>query len=244
MIPLAGPVREGVGLLGSPCFEIPRSVQRDTRSTSSAPSRNAAAASSPRPGTTLVTIALHLLVRFALLRRWLLVVALLPVQRPPAGRRWASTTGLIFADLAVLHRPVRARRSRCHRVPPAAAAVLLDLPAAVLAARALLEGAVDRLPADLRRHPVQAAFWRLLGVRMGRRVFDDGCAIIERSLTSVGSGATLNTGLPAPVPLARGRHLHLRPHQHRVGLHRRHRRLRPLRGDDGRRRAGRGRFIR
>jgi hypothetical protein len=40
--------------------------------------------------------------------------------------------------------------------------------------------------------PFKAAFWRLLGVRMGRRVFDDGCAIIERSLTSVGSGATLN----------------------------------------------------
>jgi non-ribosomal peptide synthetase-like protein len=40
--------------------------------------------------------------------------------------------------------------------------------------------------------PFKAIFWRLLGVRMGRRVFDDGCAIIERSLTSVGSGTTLN----------------------------------------------------
>jgi non-ribosomal peptide synthetase-like protein len=40
--------------------------------------------------------------------------------------------------------------------------------------------------------PFKATFWRLLGVRMGRRVFDDGCAIIERSLTSVGSDATLN----------------------------------------------------
>ena len=29
MIPIGGPVRENVGLLGSPCFEIPRSVQRD-----------------------------------------------------------------------------------------------------------------------------------------------------------------------------------------------------------------------
>ena len=27
MIPIAGPVREGAGLPGSPCFEIPRSVQ-------------------------------------------------------------------------------------------------------------------------------------------------------------------------------------------------------------------------
>src|SRR5207244_7788085 len=31
LVPLDGDVREGVGLLGSPCFEIPRSVQRDSR---------------------------------------------------------------------------------------------------------------------------------------------------------------------------------------------------------------------
>src|SRR6266702_1985924 len=29
MIPVDGPVRENVGLLGSPCFEIPRMVDRD-----------------------------------------------------------------------------------------------------------------------------------------------------------------------------------------------------------------------
>src|SRR5207247_3879972 len=31
MVPLDGKVREGVGLLGSPPFEIPRSVERDSR---------------------------------------------------------------------------------------------------------------------------------------------------------------------------------------------------------------------
>ena len=31
LVPLYGPVREGVGLLGSPSFEIPRSVERDNR---------------------------------------------------------------------------------------------------------------------------------------------------------------------------------------------------------------------
>src|SRR5262245_9757533 len=31
MVPVDGPVREGVGLLGSPCFEIPRVVERDSR---------------------------------------------------------------------------------------------------------------------------------------------------------------------------------------------------------------------
>src|SRR5439155_21685724 len=31
MVPLDGHLREGVGLLGSPAFEIPRSVERDSR---------------------------------------------------------------------------------------------------------------------------------------------------------------------------------------------------------------------
>ena len=32
----------------------------------------------------------------------------------------------------------------------------------------------------------------MLGVRIGRRVFDDGCGIVERTLVSIGSYATLN----------------------------------------------------
>src|SRR5260370_22976074 len=35
---------------------------------------------------------------------------------------------------------------------------------------------------------------RRLRVRMGRRVFDDGCSIVERSLTTVGDEVTLNMG--------------------------------------------------
>src|SRR5205823_14165824 len=31
LVPLEGKIREGVGLLGAPCFEIPRSVERDSR---------------------------------------------------------------------------------------------------------------------------------------------------------------------------------------------------------------------
>src|SRR5262249_12053899 len=31
LVPLDGKIREGVGLLGAPCFEIPRTVERDTR---------------------------------------------------------------------------------------------------------------------------------------------------------------------------------------------------------------------
>jgi hypothetical protein len=31
MVPIDGPVRENTGLLGSPCFEIPRTVERDKK---------------------------------------------------------------------------------------------------------------------------------------------------------------------------------------------------------------------
>ena len=42
--------------------------------------------------------------------------------------------------------------------------------------------------------PFKGALWRLLGVRVGRRVFDDGCAIVERTLVSVGDDCTLGAG--------------------------------------------------
>jgi non-ribosomal peptide synthetase-like protein len=42
--------------------------------------------------------------------------------------------------------------------------------------------------------PFKGMLWRLLGVRIGRRVFDDGCSIVERTLTSVGSDCTLGAG--------------------------------------------------
>ena len=40
--------------------------------------------------------------------------------------------------------------------------------------------------------PFKAAMWRLLGVRVGRRLFDDGCGIPEKSMVSIGDDCTLN----------------------------------------------------
>ena len=36
--------------------------------------------------------------------------------------------------------------------------------------------------------------WRLFGLRIGKRVFDDGCAISEPTLVSIGDDCTLNSG--------------------------------------------------
>ena len=42
--------------------------------------------------------------------------------------------------------------------------------------------------------PFKNLVWRLLGVRIGRRVFDDGCALPERTLVTIGDDCTLNAG--------------------------------------------------
>ena len=36
--------------------------------------------------------------------------------------------------------------------------------------------------------------WRLLGVRLGRGVFDDGCYLTERTLVTIGDHTMLNAG--------------------------------------------------
>lgn len=42
--------------------------------------------------------------------------------------------------------------------------------------------------------PFKNVLWPLLGVRIGRRVFDDGAAFTERTMVTVGDGCTLNAG--------------------------------------------------
>ena len=42
--------------------------------------------------------------------------------------------------------------------------------------------------------PFKNLIWRLLGVRLGSRVFDDGCYLTERTLVTIGDDATLNAG--------------------------------------------------
>ena len=42
--------------------------------------------------------------------------------------------------------------------------------------------------------PLKPFVWRLLGVPVGRRMFDDGLAIVEHTLVSIGDDSTFNMG--------------------------------------------------
>ncbi len=54
--------------------------------------------------------------------------------------------------------------------------------------------------------------WRLAGVRIGRRVFDDGCVIPEKTLVTHRRRRGAQRRQRHPVPLAGGRQLQVRPH--------------------------------
>ncbi len=192
MVPIAGPVRAGVGLLGSPCFEIPRSVHRDHQfdHLATGPERQRRLAAKNRHNAA--TIGLHELVRY------LYVVGLVLVAFDPFGighlPDWAATAACIVLDFAF------------------ALVYFVLVEHAVLAFRPLHPRFCSIYDATFWRHerfwkvpstayfqlfngtPFKNVVWRLLGVRIGRRVFDDGCGIVERTLVAVGSECTLNAG--------------------------------------------------
>ncbi len=192
MIPITGPVREGVGLLGSPSFEIPRTVQRDHQfdHLSTGPELKRRLAAKNRHNAA--TIGLHLLVRYIYVAGLTLIAFWTFGSGDWPG--WAATPASIMLTLAFT----------------VGYSALVER--AVLGFRPLQPRYCSIYQAPFWRHerywklhsnaylhifdgtPFKGVLWRLLGVRIGRRVFDDGCAIVERTLVSVGSDSTLGTG--------------------------------------------------
>jgi non-ribosomal peptide synthetase-like protein len=189
MVPLDGPIREGIGLLGSPSFEIPRSVQRDSTFDSLKSGNEFRRRLAAKNRYNIATMAWYLLAR------WIAFYVV-------------SMIGLIalaFSDsLGAVVFPI----------------ALLTVTIFMIAYSILLErgagGFRDLKPQFcsiydpyfwwherlwkmfmLNRFngtPLRTMIWRLLGVRMGRRVFDDGCVIVEKSLVTIGDDCTLNQG--------------------------------------------------
>jgi non-ribosomal peptide synthetase-like protein len=192
MIPIAGPVREGVGLLGSPPFEIPRSVSRD-RQFDELSDHERRRLLRAKTRHNLTTMALFLIVRCVYVTG-LVLVALAPLRTGGLGTETLETAASVLADM----------------IFTVVYFVLVDR--AVTGFRALRPKFCSIYQRQFWRHerywkvpstlyiqffngtPFKGAIWRLLGVRCGRRLFDDGCTIVERSLTTIGSYCTLGAG--------------------------------------------------
>ena len=240
MVPLDGQVREGVGLLGAPSFEIPRSVKRDKQLDVESADELRRRLMAKNIHNT-ITMALFLLVQ------WIFFFAV-TVLYLAAVDLWASLGALAFALATAgvfvftvaynvlvdrLVRPLMALRPQ--------GCSIYDR-AFWRHERFWKMSTVTYLTA-FNGTPLKTVLWRLLGVRIGRRVFDDGAALVRADVHHDRRRLHAQRGQHYPVPLAGGRRIQVRPHRDRCRLHDRRRRMGPLRGDDGRRRGARRRLL-
>jgi non-ribosomal peptide synthetase-like protein len=190
MVPLDGAMREGVGLLGAPSFEIPRTVERDTQfdhlRTGEALRRGLAA----KNRYNLRTIGLFLFTR------WMAVflVALLYLAAVELYDVLPHVVSAVsFAASLVVTAVYFTLVERCIEV-------LRPLQPTICSIYDPDFWAVER---RWKLHPIhylhafdgtpfKNVLWRLMGARIGRRVFDDGTHIPEPALTAIGDECVLN----------------------------------------------------
>jgi len=192
MIPLDGEVRSGVGLLGSPSFEIPRTVERDQAFDHLTEGDELRRRLRAKNWHNLRTMGSFLL------GRWLHVflVTVFALAAFDAYGGFAQLQMAVFFAVSVLVTPVyfvlleRAIKG-FRRLEPKYCSIydpyfwrherLWKVPG---------EGYLHMFDGT----PFKNLIWRGLGVRIGKRVFDDGCYLTERTLTTIGDDVTLNTG--------------------------------------------------
>lgn len=187
MVPLAGERREHTGLLGSPSFPIPRSVRRDGEFDHLATGEEFAWRLSLKNRHNAATIGLYTLGLW-LYAFELTVVAALAAALYGALGPVALGLGLVLAlVLHVAHFVLLERASiRFGRLRPRRCSIYQPQ-----------FWAHERYwklswqPLLLDGTPFKSLTWRLLGVRIGKRVFDDGCAIVEKTLVRIGDDCTL-----------------------------------------------------
>lgn len=192
MVPIDGEVRQGVGLLGSPAFEIPRTVMRDATLVGHV--------RTPEDLSRLVrakrrhndrAIALFLLTRWITVYLVTLIITVGLDVNNASGYAWPialATVLSVWASIvfgALVERAAagfrRQRPLECSMYDPAFW-------------RHERFWKVALIPAVLNGTPFKNLEWRLLGVRIGRRVFDDGLNMPERTLVTIGDHCTFNAG--------------------------------------------------
>jgi non-ribosomal peptide synthetase-like protein len=192
LVPLDGKVREGVGLLGSPCFEIPRTVDRDSRFDHLRTGDEFRRRLRAKNWYNIRTIGMFL---FA---RWL-GVFLVTLVDLAAFELYDAFAHVVTAALLALSFLVSALYFALVERCVAGFRSLQPAYCSIYDRSFWLDERLWKVPAleYLRAFdgtPFKTLIWRLMGVRIGRRVFDDGVHISERTLTTLGDDCVLNSG--------------------------------------------------
>ena len=188
MVPIDGPVRENIGLLGSPPFEIPRSTpsraQFSELEDPEAVRRQLIRKNWFNAGTVLTVLLARGLQFFITLQLSAVALALYEPYRVAT----VALGALVILAFNTCYGLLLERTALGEQLRPRSCSIY------------------DRY---FWRHerlwkfyttprligtPFQPLLWRMAGVRIGKRVFDDGCAIPEKGLVTIGDDAVLNAG--------------------------------------------------
>ncbi|WP_437770291.1 Pls/PosA family non-ribosomal peptide synthetase [Arthrobacter sp. KNU40] len=190
MVPLEGPLRHGVGLLGSPPFEIPRTVDRDSAFDRFRTPEELRRRLPAKNRHNSVTLLLYLLGRWVELYVILLAAwgsqALLPAAGGLGALAGVGTMVITTNALAVL---VERASLGFGRLSPRFCSIY-EVP--FWRHERFWKLSAGGIVQMFNGTPFKPVIWRMLGIRMGKKVFDDGCGIPERTLVTIGDYCTLN----------------------------------------------------
>jgi non-ribosomal peptide synthetase-like protein len=191
LIPIDGPVRENVGLLGSPAFEIPRTVKRDTQFDYLREGEEFQRRLAGKNRHNLVTKALYLLSRWAMvIVSTFLFVAAVNLQNQGLGVFGYALATILAVAISVgwylfVERWTLGFRNLSEKY------VSIYDPYYWWHERHWKLSDNSALMALFNGTPFKGLVWRLVGVKVGRNLFDDGCGMTERSLVEIGDHVTL-----------------------------------------------------
>ncbi len=192
MIPVDGPVRENVGLLGSPCFEIPRMVSRD-RDVNAGLSEETRRRQIRRKNLhNFVTAILFLSTRWLSVFVALFVSHLAVLKYDDYGVLSLLAAGGVLSVAAILYFAGIERASLAFkRLSPTMVSIYDPYFWAHERHWKLSDSPIIELFGGT---PFKNLVSWLVGVKIGRKVYDGGCSITERTLTEIGDCVNLNEG--------------------------------------------------
>jgi non-ribosomal peptide synthetase-like protein len=196
MAPIDGPIRENVGLLGSPSFEIPRAASRDreliARLDPEERRRRVRQKTRHNVVTGLAMLTMHGFILFEMLYISTLTAEVFGWRNLPA---MSIALGLILLVACATHILVERASIGFGRLRPQIATAY-D-PAFWRIERHWKLSSAGSAGTLFGGTPMRAWVLRCLGVKVGCKVFDDGCNYSERTLVEIGDGANLNQGAMA-----------------------------------------------
>lgn len=192
MVPIDGPLRENTGLLGSPSFEIPRMVKRDRELIQGVSEDDRRARLPHKNRHNLVTALMFVAVQ------WLMLFVTLAIWDRALNyyTDWAEVALFVAVILTAatvipLHILVEWASMGFRRLQPRTETIYDVGFWRHERHWKLSDSFVLQLFAGT---PFRPMLLRALGTKVGKRVYDGGANLTERSLVEIGDDATLNEG--------------------------------------------------